>query len=116
MLIGTCSRSNPCGNGMADSKGQARPARTTMMDVAARAGVSQTTVSLVLNDIAGARLSETTRSRVRKAADELGYRHVRRGPRRTSLDKTAIAFIVDEISTDPWMALAFDGVREKAWE
>jgi LacI family transcriptional regulator len=87
-----------------------------MMDVAGRAGVSQTTVSLVLNDIAGARLSETTRNRVRKAADELGYRLVRRGPRRTSVDKTAIAFIVDEISTDPWMALAFDGVREKAWE
>src|SRR5687767_11847325 len=101
---------------MADRNGQSRPTRTTMMDVAAHAGVSQTTVSLVLNDIAGSRLSETTRSRVRKAADELGYRLVRRGPRRISVDKTAIAFVADEISTDPWMALAFEGVREKAWE
>ena len=35
----------------------------TMIDVAARAGVSQTTVSLVLNNSQGARLSASTRSR-----------------------------------------------------
>ena len=87
-----------------------------MMDVAARAGVSQATVSLVLNDIKGARLSETTRDKVFKAAEELGYKLVRRGAKRTAADKTVIGFVVDELSTDPWMAIAFDGVREKAWE
>lgn len=87
-----------------------------MMDVGARAGVSQATVSLVLNDIKGARLSEATRKRVLEAAHELGYRLVRRGARKATAGKSVIGMVVDEISTDPWMAIAFDGVREKAWE
>ena len=44
----------------------------TMMDVALAAGVSQTTVSLVLNNSLGARLSTATRQRVRDAARDLG--------------------------------------------
>lgn len=46
---------------------------TTAKAVAELAGVSQATVSLVLNDVPGARFSEETRIRVRSAADELGY-------------------------------------------
>lgn len=87
-----------------------------MMDVAAKAGVSQATVSLVLNESQGVRLSEATRARVMEAARALGYELVKRGPRQTSNGKTIIGFLADEISTDPWMALAFDGAREKAWE
>ncbi|MEV4161014.1 LacI family DNA-binding transcriptional regulator [Nonomuraea dietziae] len=48
-----------------------RPA--TSMDVARAAGVSQATVSYVLNDRPGSRISEETRSRVRDAAERLGY-------------------------------------------
>lgn len=87
-----------------------------MMDVASRAGVSQATVSLVLNGSPGARLSTLTRERVRQAADELGYKLVRRGPRRAPADQSLIAFLADDIATDPWMSLAFDGAREKALE
>lgn len=87
-----------------------------MMDVAARAGVSQATVSLVLNGSPGARLSEATRKRVKKAAEEIGYKLPRRGQSRTPSGKKVIGFVVDELSTDPWMALAFDGAREKALE
>lgn len=87
-----------------------------MMDVAAKAGVSQATVSLVMNDSQGVRLSDATRKRVLAAARELGYELIRRVPRQATTDKTAIGLVVDELSTDPWMALAFDGVREKAWE
>ncbi len=87
-----------------------------MMDVASRAGVSQATVSLVLNGSPGARLSETTRTRVQQAADELGYRLVRREQRKAPLDQGIIAFVTDEIATDPWMSIAFDGAREKALE
>src|SRR5215208_1602524 len=47
--------------------------RPTSADVAARAGVSRTTVSFVLNDRPGTNISRTTRDRVREAAAELGY-------------------------------------------
>ncbi|GGS81230.1 LacI family transcriptional regulator [Planobispora rosea] len=45
----------------------------TSLDVARLAGVSQATVSYVLNDRPGARVSDETRARVREAADRLGY-------------------------------------------
>jgi LacI family transcriptional regulator len=91
--------------------------RPTMMDVAAAAGVSQTTVSLVLNDIREARLSAGTRARVREAAEALGYtlaRHAPAVPRHAGA--SVIGFIADEISTDPWCAMQLEAVREKAWE
>ena len=47
--------------------------RPTSADVAARAGVSRTTVSFVLNGRADAKIPEATRRRVLQAADELGY-------------------------------------------
>ena len=85
-----------------------------MMDVAARAGVSQATVSLVLNGSPGVRLSEATRARVREAARELGYKLARRGTARVQQEARVIGFVADELATDPWMSLAFDGAREKA--
>jgi len=88
--------------------------RPTMIDVASEAGVSQTTVSLVLNHADGARLSAETRERVRKAAAKLGYQPVRRGGVAGSAAAT-IGFVCDEFSTDPWTAIGLDGVREKAW-
>lgn len=50
-----------------------RKARVTSKDVANRAGVSQTTVSFVLNNVAGANISAETSERVWRAAQELGY-------------------------------------------
>jgi len=52
--------------------GQRRP-RATSADVAARAGVSRTTVSFVLNSRAGVTIPDETRRRVELAARELGY-------------------------------------------
>lgn len=49
------------------------PASITSADVARLAGVSRATVSFVLNDTPGHRVSETTRARVRDAARQLGY-------------------------------------------
>jgi DNA-binding LacI/PurR family transcriptional regulator len=46
--------------------------RPTLEDVAERAGVSRALVSIVMRDVAGA--SEQTRERVRRAADDIGYR------------------------------------------
>lgn len=93
-----------------------RGGRPTMMDVARRAGVSQATVSLVLNGSPGARFSASTRNRVKRAAEDLGYEFVRRGRRRSSAERTVIGFVADELTTDPWMALAFEGARDRALE
>ena len=76
--------------------------RPTMTDVARIAGVSQSSVSLVLNQTTGARISEATRSRVREAAAQIGYQL----PGQRRLDRSAhgrdtIAYLVDEISTSP---------------
>lgn len=87
-----------------------------MMDVARRARVSQATVSLVLNGSPGARFSAGTRSRVKRAADDLGYEFVRRGKRRGATERTVIGFVADELTTDPWTALAFEGARDRALE
>ncbi len=48
-------------------------ARPTSADVAARAGVSRTTVSFVLNYRTDIQISDETRQRVFRAASELGY-------------------------------------------
>jgi len=90
--------------------------RPTMMDVAAMAGVSQATVSLVLNGSPGAKLTDSTRQRVMQAAQKLNYQFVRRGSRTTPESQSTILFIADEVTADPWMALAFEGARDKALE
>jgi len=91
--------------------------RPTMMDVASMAGVSQATVSLVLNG-SPAKLTESTRQRVIDSANKLGYQLVRRENQVAPSNKSrsVIIFIADEISTDPWMALAFEGAHNKALE
>ncbi len=53
---------------MAGKRGGPSP---TMTDVAHLAGVSQTCVSLVLNESPGARIPEATRQRVLSAAKKL---------------------------------------------
>ena len=47
--------------------------RVTSQDVAELAGVSRTTVSFVLNDVPGVKISEETRQRVLEAARQLNY-------------------------------------------
>jgi LacI family transcriptional regulator len=49
-------------------------ARVTMHDVARRAGVSQPLVSQVIGGSRSVRVSEATRDRILRAAEELGYR------------------------------------------
>jgi LacI family transcriptional regulator, galactose operon repressor len=89
----------------------------TMTDVARLAGVSQSCVSLVLNDAPRARVPEATRLRVIRAAEKLGY--TLPGPRRhrrpPPSEPGAIGFIVDEMSVSPHSVRYLDAVRDCAW-
>lgn len=105
--------------------------RATMTDVATRAGVSQSTVSLVLNGAPGTRLSEATRQRVLAAASELSYRLPggralaraaapgagAAGPERARAGAGVpfILYLADEISTSPHPVVSIDGAKDEAW-
>jgi LacI family transcriptional regulator len=88
-----------------------------MTDVAQIAGVSQSSVSLALNRMPGARLSEATRARVIEAAGSIGYElpSARRASL-TSVGRASIAYLVDEISTSPHPVVNLDGARDAGWE
>lgn len=90
-----------------------------MTDIAKRVGVSQSTVSLVLNRIGGAKLSKSTRDRVLEVAREIGYQLTRRASARVTMPPNArnvIVYLADEVSTSPHPAITIDGAREAAWE
>ena len=93
-------------------KGGRRP---TMMDVAAHAGVSQSSVSMVLNNAGGVRVSEATRERVRSAAEDLGYQVWRRRAVGSGSIQT-IGLIIDDIASNPLSLHAIEAARRKAWE
>jgi len=74
--------------------------RVTMADVARRAGVSTTAVSLVLNDRQGTRLSEDAAQRVRAAAEELGYRPNLTARSLSTRKSRIIGFISEQVTVD----------------
>ena len=90
------------------------PARVTMKDVAARAGVSQSTVSFVLNGNEDMRIAAETRARVLKAVSELGYRSRSAGRPPSAQSKRVIGFMLDEIATSPFAAISIDGAQDEA--
>lgn len=84
-----------------------------MIDIGERAGVSQATVSLVLNRVPNARVAEATRQRVLEAAEALGYRT---GPQHhVPENKTrVIGLLIDEVTTTPFATPFIEGAREEA--
>jgi LacI family transcriptional regulator len=77
-----------------------RQPRVRLQDVAERAGVSQTTVSFVLNERPGSGISVETRDRVLRVAREMGYRpNLTARSLRTQVTRT-IGLISDRIVTD----------------
>lgn len=85
-----------------------------MKDVAAHAGVSQSTVSFVLNGIEDMRIASETRARVLKAVAELGYRPRSAGRPPSAQSKRVIGFMLDEIATSPFAAISIDGAQDEA--
>lgn len=89
--------------------------RVTSVDVAQRAGVSQSTVSLVLSGKSRGRVSERTEAAVRAAADALGYRpNVAARALRTGAART-VGLVVPDV-THPFFGLVLRGAQVAAWE
>jgi LacI family transcriptional regulator len=87
--------------------------RPIMKDVAERAGVSRTTVSLVLNG-RDTRIAEATRRRVEQAARELDFRpSVAAQQLRTSRSQM-VGLIGDEIATGPFAGGLIAGAQAAA--
>ena len=87
-----------------------------MHDVAAAAGVSQATVSLVLNSASGSRFSEDTRKRVRDAVNRLGYRTNAHAKVLREGVAGMIGFIGDSVATTPFAGAIIEGAQQRAWE
>lgn len=87
-----------------------------MSDVAVRAGVSQSTVSFVLNGLEDMRISAETRKRVLDAVDELGYRPRAAGRPPKQAGNGVIGLMLDEIATSPFAAISVEGLQEEAWK
>ncbi len=91
-------------------------ARVTMKDVAVRAGVSQSTVSFVLNGLEDMRISSDTRQRVLDAVAELGYRPRSAGRPPASTGLRVLGLMFDEVATSPFASISIEGVQEEAWK
>lgn len=88
--------------------------RVTLADVAARAGVSKTAASLVLNDRPGSRLSTDVVSRVRAVAAELDYRpNPAARALRQGRDRT-IGFVSDEVTITRYASAMIRGALDVA--
>lgn len=88
------------------------PKKPTMNEIAVACGVSQATVSLVLNHAPGTRISPTTRDLVLQKAAELGY-HV---AHRVAGRRPVIAMLINDVTSSPHVAGLIDGVAEAANE
>lgn len=88
---------------------------TLLKDVAARAGVSTTTASLILNDKTDA-FPDRTVERVREGARELGYRPNRLAQSLRRQRTHSIGLISDDIATTPFAGAMIRGAQEAAWK
>lgn len=95
------------------SKKTPRTRAVTMKDVAHRAGVSRTAVSLVLNDRYDITLAQETRQRVLSAAAELGYRP-NAGARALAQQRSDWYGLVTEIVTAPFAVDIIKGAQDRA--
>jgi LacI family transcriptional regulator len=86
------------------------PGSTTMLDVAAQAGVSKSTVSLVLQG--SDRIRGATAERVREAVRKLGYVYNRRAAELRSQSSNTIGVVVNDLM-NPFFAEVLVGLERK---
>jgi LacI family transcriptional regulator len=90
-------------------------ATVTSFDVARRAGVSQSAVSLVLGGKAEGRVAKQTRDAIISAARELGYQPNRAARALRSNQSRLVALAVPDV-TNPYFATALQGAESAARE
>lgn len=90
--------------------------RPTMGDVARLSGVSQTTVSFVINNVPGANISKKTRAAVLKAVEELGYTPNAMAIGLRTSQSRVIGLVTDEIATTPFAGQIIRGAQDAARE
>ncbi|MGN9907732.1 LacI family DNA-binding transcriptional regulator [Phytohabitans sp. LJ34] len=88
--------------------------RVKIRTVAEAAGVSVTTVSLVLNEVAGARVSAETRQRIHDAAQRLGYVPNEVARQLRAQRTKALGLLGDEVTTTPFAGRMVLGAQEAA--
>ncbi len=88
----------------------------TIKSVAKRAGVSTTTVSLVMNNSETRQFSAETRQRVLEAVRELGYRPSASARHMRTQKSGMIGFISDVVATTPFAVDMIRGAQEAAWQ
>lgn len=86
-----------------------------MYDVAKAAGVSQTTVSFVVNDVVDANISQETRDRVWAAVKALGWRPNAMARSLSLRRSQTIGLISDEVATSPHAGQIIQGAQDAAW-
>ena len=94
------------------ARGQRGERRVTLTEVAKRAGVSRSAVSFVLNGRTDQRLSADTFTRVRRAAEELGYSPNATAKTLRTGKSGAVALVSDFIGTTSFANAMVRGVLE----
>ncbi|MEY9836251.1 LacI family DNA-binding transcriptional regulator [Streptacidiphilus sp. EB103A] len=109
-------------SGPDDDKGPASSARgrsrrpVTLREVASAAGVSVSTVSLVINEKKNARIGAETRQRVQAAIRELGYRPNAMAKNLVEGNSRFIGLVADAIATTPFAGQIIHGAQDEAWK
>lgn len=89
--------------------------RVTIGEVAKHAGVSVATVSFVVNDKPGVKITEATRARVRASVQALGYRPNALAKNLSLGGSRFIGVVADAIATTPFAGQVIQGAQDEAW-
>ncbi|XID93910.1 LacI family DNA-binding transcriptional regulator [Paenibacillaceae bacterium WGS1546] len=95
-----------------ESPGKRRP---TMTDVAKLAGVSQSTVSLIVNEKPNITIPDSTRDKVWAAVKQLGFRPNALAQGLRSDRSGIVGFMTDELVTTNFAGLIVKGAQDAAW-
>lgn len=85
-----------------------------MLEVGRRAGVSQSTVSLVVNNSAS--VAPATRDRVNQAIEALGFRANKSAQNLRGTPNRTIGFLTDQMATSPFAGQTILGAQQAAWK